>query len=274
MAFEYRILGPLEIIRDGRTCTPQATKQRALLALLIYHANEHLTTHRLIDELWDSRPPASAHATLQMYVSAVRRTLFPAHSGADRDPRRHPILRTECSGYVMRIEPEDLDLTRFRALAERGRSAVRDGRCAEAGEHFRQALALWRGTALADLSHTGMLAHYALRLDEERLAIWQERIGADMCRGWSTEVVGELEELCAKYPLREFFYEQLMYALYHSGRRAEALKVYTRAHQIMVEDVGIGPGPGLCAAQQAILSGQPLPGGRHAGHRRSVANML
>jgi DNA-binding SARP family transcriptional activator len=170
----------------------------------------------------------------------------------------------------MHIEPEHVDLTHFRALTDRGRSAVSDGRCAEASEYFRQALALWRGTALADLTHTGMLAHYALRLDEERLTSWQERIGADICQGRSAEVIGELEELCARYPLRESFYEQLMHALYHSDRRAEALKVYTRAHQVMVENVGIEPGPGLRAVQQAILSGRSLPGGRHAGHRSGV----
>lgn len=270
LTIEYRLLGPLEIIRDGSKCTPQAPKQRALLALLIYHANELMTAHRIIDELWESRPPASAHAILQMHVSAVRRALLPSYDGVGGDPRAHPILRTDRSGYIMCIEPEALDLTRFRALANRGRFALNEGRCVEAGEHFREALALWRGAALADLGHTGMLAHYALRLDEERLAIWQERIGADMCQGCSAEVVGELEELCAKYPLREFFYEQLMYALYHSGRRAEALKVYIRAHQVMVESIGIEPGPGLCAAQQAILSGQPLSASRHAGHRRSA----
>ena len=263
---KYRLLGPLEIVRNGRLCTPRAAMQRALLALLIYHPNELLTTRRLIEELWDSRPPASALATLQMYISAVRRAIFPVCSEVGLDPRRHPILRTESSGYIMRIEPEDVDVTHFRALARLGRSYVRIGRCDQASETFRQALALWRGTAMADLSHIGMMAHYAFRLDEERLTIWEERIGADICRGRAVEVIGELEELCARHPLRESFYEQLMLALYHSDRQAEALAVYTRAHQIMVEKVGVEPGTGLRAAQHVILAGQEPHSSRHAGH--------
>jgi DNA-binding SARP family transcriptional activator len=235
--------------------------QRALLALLIYNANELLTKRRLIDELWDSKPPSSALATLQMYVSAVRRVLFPGI-----DPRLHPILRTDNSGYILCIDPVDVDLTHFHALTEIGRSNVREGRYSEASEKFGRALALWRGTAMADLSHIGMIAHYAFRLDEERVTVWQERIEASIRQGRTSEVIGELEELCARYPLRESLYGQLMLALYRSDRRAEALAVYTRAHHIMVENVGLEPGPGLRATQRAILAGQELPGGPFAGY--------
>lgn len=262
LAVKYRLLGPLEIVSNGKQCTPRTTMQRALLALLIYSANELLTARRLIDELWGSKPPASALATLQMYVSAVRRALFPAHNMIGSDPRLHPILRTENSGYIMRLDPVDVDLTHFRILTEIGRSCASKGRYSEASEYFGQALALWRGTALADLSHIGMLAHYAFRLNEERITVLQERIRADICLGRTAQVIGELGELCARYPLREPFYEELMLALYRSDRRAEALEVYTRAYQIMVENVGLEPGPSLRAAQNAILTEQEPPGTR------------
>jgi DNA-binding SARP family transcriptional activator len=266
LSIKYRLLGPLEIVRNGKRCTPRTTMQRALLALLIYNANELLTTRRLIDELWDSKPPASALATLQMYVSAVRRALFPTHNRIGSDPRVHPILRTENSGYIMRINPADVDLTNFRALAEIGRSCASKKSYSEASEHFGRALALWRGSAMTDLSHIGMLAHYAFRLDEERITVWQERIRIDICQGRTAQVIGELGELCARYPLREPFYLELMLALYQSDRRAEALEVYARAHQIIVENVGLEPGPGLRAAQNAILTEREPPGTLLAGH--------
>jgi SARP family transcriptional regulator, regulator of embCAB operon len=259
----YRLLGPLEVARDGRCCTPSAPKQRILLALLLLHANELLSVERIIDELWEHRPPRSVHAALQMYVSALRRALQPGHRAAGRSPRSHPVLRTEASGYILRAGADELDLAQFRALAARGRARLAAGDCESAGEHFRQALSLWRGPALAGLSRSGELSHYAVRLNEERLSLIQERVAVDICQGRSLEIVGELEELCARYPLHEPFHEQLMLALAHSGRRADALGVYSRVYQIMIENVGIGPGSELRAAQQTILDGWEPRDGRH-----------
>lgn len=265
----YRLLGPLEVTRDGRCCTPSAAKQRILLALLLLHANELLSVERIIDELWQQSPPRSVAATLQMYVSALRRALRPEHGAAGKSPRRHPVLRTEASGYVLRAGAGELDLGQFRALAARGRARLAAGDCGSAGENFRQALSLWRGPALAGLSRSGALDHYAVRLNEERLSLMQERVAVDICQGRSLEIVGELEELCGRYPLHEPFHEQLMLALAHSGRRADALSVYSRVYQIMIENVGIGPGSELRAAQRTILDGWEPRDGRHecTGHR-------
>ncbi|MFJ8582541.1 BTAD domain-containing putative transcriptional regulator [Micromonospora sp. NPDC093277] len=262
-ALRFHILGPLEVYRDGEPCTPTAPLQRKLLALLLLHGNELIPVTRIIDALWGHRPPRSALAALQMYVSAVRRVLSPG-ARVRGGTRQHPVLRTQPSGYVIRVEPGQLDLHRFRSLSADGRRRVAEGRCAEAGESFRQALAMWRGPALADLSRSDLMERYAVPLEAERLALLQERIGADLCQGRSLELVGELGELSARYPLRESFHQQLMLALYLSGGRAEALQVYQRAHRIMVDEAGVEPGPGLRALQQMILDGSAAPHPHHS----------
>lgn len=266
----YRLLGPVEIVRDGEPCTPSALKLRALLAVFLLHANEALAADRLIDELWRCAPPRSAAATLQAYISALRRILDPAHGRAGRHPRQHPVLQTHPSGYLLAVKPGELDLHRFRALAALGRDRLADGRCGQAGEMFGRALVLWRGPALSDLSRADLMAHYTTRLEEERLALLHERIAADVCCGRGSAVVVELQELCARHPLRETIHEQLMLALCAAGRRAEALDAYARARRILVDDVGVEPGPALRAAQQAVLEGREPRNGAHlhpAGQR-------
>lgn len=261
----YLILGPVEVHLAGRPCTPTALKRRALLALLLLHANKTFSVDTLIDELWDGRPPRSAVAALQMYVSGLRRTLDPGHSQGGRDARQHPLLRTAGSGYVLRVGPGELDLDGFRKAAVLGRGLLASGDCRGAGEAFRDALAMWRGSPLGDLGQAGLPAHYGVRLEEERLALIHDRIGADTCQGRAREVVGELEELCARHPLREAFHEQLMLALADTGRRAEALDAYTRARRAVVENMGIEPGPALQTAQHTLLGGgRPA----NAGHER------
>jgi len=263
MALRFHVLGPLEVLRDDRRCTPTAPKQRVLLALLLLHANELLTTSRIVDELWGSYPPKSAVAALQMYVSGLRRVLTPRGHAEEADPRRHPVLQTEPAGYLMSVAPYELDVTDYRSLAAEGRRRLREGRCREAGDMFRQALALWRGPALADLARTPELDHYAVRLEEERLALLQERIGVDLCLGRGLEVIGELVELCALHPLKEAFHQQLMVALHLSGRQADALAAYVRAREFLISEIGIEPGPALRATQQAVLDSLDPPSFTH-----------
>jgi SARP family transcriptional regulator, regulator of embCAB operon len=263
MALRFHVLGPLEVLRDDRRCTPTAPKQRALLALLLLHANELLTTSRIVDELWGSCPPKSAVAALQMYVSGLRRVLAPRGHAAAADPRRHPVLQTEPSGYLMSVAPYELDVAEYRSLAAAGRRRLTEGRCRDAGDLFRQALALWRGPALADLAQTPELDHYAVRLEEERLALLQERIGIDLCLGRGLEVIGELAELCSLHPLKESFHQQLMLALRLSGRQADALGVYVRAREILIDEIGIEPGPALRVTQQALLDNVDPPNCTH-----------
>lgn len=214
----YLVLGPLEVRRAGAVCTPSPLKHRALLAVLLLHANRLASADMLIDELWDGHPPRSAAATLQMYVSGLRRTLDPEHGRTGGDPRRHPVLRTAGSGYVLSVAPGELDLDLCRALAARGRRLLADGDCGAASESFSGALSMWRGRPLADLGPARLPAYYAVRLEEERLALLHDRIGADICAGRAQEVVADLAELCARHPLREAFHEQLMLALACTGR--------------------------------------------------------
>ena len=262
----YLVLGPLTVFRNGRPCTPTALKRRALLAHLLLSANVAVPAHRLIEGLWGPVPPRAATATLQMYVSGLRRTLDPAHGAARRDARNHPLLSTEAAGYRLRVGPGELDLHRFRALAAAGRTQVAEGRCRQARETLGRALALWRGRPFTDLEGSGLLGARTLRLEEERLAVLGDRLDVVLCRGRSHEIVdavGELEELCALHPLRESFHEQLIRALCQVGRRAEALVAYARVRRTMVDDVGIEPGPGLRAAQRAALEGREARGATH-----------
>ncbi|MEU7019981.1 AfsR/SARP family transcriptional regulator [Streptomyces sp. NPDC046203] len=267
----YLVLGPLELRLEGRPCTPTALKSRALLALLLLRANQQSSTHSLIEDLWNGRPPRSALAALQMYVSGLRRILDPGHSRDGLDARHHPLLPTVGSGYLLRVGPGELDLDEFREQAALGRSRLAAGDCQAAEHAFRRALTLSRGTPLGDLTHADLPGFYGDRLAEEQLAVVQDRIGADICRGRAREVTGELRELCARYPLRETFHEQLMLALTATGRQTEALEVYAEARRTVVAAGGIEPGSALKAAQQAVLRVRPP---LNAGHEycRSILN--
>ncbi|MYV56307.1 hypothetical protein GT042_28110 [Streptomyces sp. SID3212] len=256
----------MAMYQDGRLCTPSALKQRALLVLLLLSANTPVPTDRLIEGLWGERPPQAAGATLQMYVSGLRRALDPAHGAASRDPRHHPLLSTETGGYQMRLAPGELDLDRFRSLTSSGRRHLAAGRCQEAGVALRQALALWRGRPFSGMEHSGRLGAYRVRLEEEHLSALGDYIDVVLCRGESHEVVdviSELSELCASHPLRESFHEQLIRALCRVGRRADALMVYARVRGMMTAELGIEPGPGLKAAQLAALEGRQPYGTGH-----------
>ncbi|MEU3217608.1 AfsR/SARP family transcriptional regulator [Streptomyces sp. NPDC006971] len=267
----YLVLGPLELRLDGRPCTPTALKSRALLALLLLRANQQSSADALIEDLWNGRPPRSALAALQMYVSGLRRVLDPGHSRDGRDARRHPLLPTVGSGYLLRVGPGELDLDEFREQAALGRSRLAAGDCRAADHAFRRALTLSRGTPLGDLTQADLPGFYGDRLAEEQLAVVQDRIGADICQGRAREVTGELRELCARYPLREAFHEQLMLALAATGRQTEALEVYAEARRTVVAAGGIEPGSALQAAQQAVLRVRPPLNAGHE-HCRSAPN--
>jgi DNA-binding SARP family transcriptional activator len=234
---DFRILGPLEVVDERGPVRLRAAKQRGLLAILLLHRNEVVSADRLIDELWGDRPPKTARKTLQMHVSHLRRVLPPG------------VLRTESPGYVLTVEPGELDLDRFEALVNQARSAAP----ATAARLLREALALSRGPPLSDLEYEPFARGEVARLDEVRLAALEDRIDADNALGHHAELVGELESLAGAYPLRERIRGQLMLALYRSGRQAEALEACRRARVALVEELGIEPGPELRALEQAIL---------------------
>jgi DNA-binding SARP family transcriptional activator/streptogramin lyase len=258
---EFRILGPVEVVDDGRPISIRRGKQLALLAYLLLRPNELAPSERLIDELWDERPPPTAAKVLQNAVSELRKAL-----GEDR-------LLTRPPGYMLRVEPGELDLERFELLARRGRAAGDP-------ELLREALALWRGAALADLRDEPFAQRASAQLEESRLAAQEDRLDADLASGRHAELVPELETLIASHPFDERLYRQLMLALYRAGRPADALAVYQRARKAFDEELGLQPGPELEELQHRILNQDaslsappPSRGGnarRRPGRRRAL----
>ena len=225
---EFRILGPLEVGEDGRVLDLSGQKQRALLAVLLLHANEVVSSDRLIEALWEDGPPETAAKALQVYVSQLRKLI-----GKER-------LRTKAPGYAVHVEPHELDLARFQSLRAEGRP--------------REALELWRGPPLDEFAYQRFAQLEIARLEDLRLACREERIDADLAAGRHADVVGELEALVAEHPLRERLRGQLMLALYRSGRQAEALESYAAARRALVDEMGIEPSRVLRELHQAILN--------------------
>jgi DNA-binding SARP family transcriptional activator/streptogramin lyase len=249
---QYRILGPLEVGDDDREVVLGRGRQRSLLILLLLHANEVVSSERLIDELWGDTPPPTAAKTVQVYVSQLRKVL---RNGNGDGP-----LLTRGRGYVLRIGPDDLDLHRFeRSLAE-GRRALGSDAPDQAAKALREGLALWRGPPLADFAYEPFAQAEIARLEELRLAAIEQRIEADLELGRHADVVGELEALTAEHPLREGLRAQLMLALYRCDRQAEALEAYRLGRRRLVEDVGIEPSKSLRELHAAILAQDPALG--------------
>jgi predicted ATPase/DNA-binding SARP family transcriptional activator len=249
---DYRILGPLEIGLDGSPFTVKGRKPRALLALLLLHRNELVPAERLIDDLWGEDPPATAGNTLQVYVSQLRKVV-------------EGELVREGPGYRLQVEPDRLDSERFERLAGEAASALGRRAYVEASELLTEALALWRGPPLVDVQYESFAQAEITRLEELRLAAIEGRIEAELGLGHHGEVVGELEALVAENPLRERFRGQLMLALYRAGRQADALEAYQEARRVLLDELGLEPGPELRELEQAILrqeealSPRPLP---------------
>jgi YVTN family beta-propeller protein len=238
---DYRVLGPLEV-RDGERSLPRAgAKQRALLALLLVNANRVLSRDRLIDELWGEQPPDTAVQSLHVYVSRLRKLLPP------------DTLLTRPPGYLLEIEPDELDLRRFERLLAEGRAALAAGDPERAAQLLHEALALWRGPALAEFAFEPFAQAEIGRLEDLRLAAVEERIQADLALGRHADLIGELEALIAENPHRERLRGQLMLALYRSGRQAEALEAYRDARRALVDELGIEPSEQLQQLEKQIL---------------------
>jgi YVTN family beta-propeller protein len=241
---QFGVLGPVEARRDGHELLMGGPKQRALLAILLLHANEVVSRDRLTDGLWGERPPASVDHTLDNYVSRLRKTL-----GPDRLARRPP-------GYLLRVEPGELDLGDFEQLFKEGREALaRDNAAASRALHA--ALALWRGPALADVLDEPFAQAEGRRLEERRLLALEERIEADLAGGAAAELIQELEALVGDEPFRERPLGQLMLALYRAGRQAEALSVFQAGRKRFAEELGLEPSPQLVELQRKILEHDP-----------------
>jgi DNA-binding SARP family transcriptional activator len=237
----FQVLGPLEVGGDEGALALGGIKQRSVLALLLLHANEVVSADRLIDALWGASPPLTARKTIQVYVSRLRAAL-----GNDR-------LVTRPGGYVLYVEPEELDLARFEQLVAEARRAPAE----TAASKLREALALWHGPALADLAYEQFAQAEVARLEELRLAAVEQRVDADLELGRHTELVAELETHVAQHPLREHLRYQLMLALYRSDRQAEALDAYRRARQALADELGLEPSESLKQLEAAILRQDP-----------------
>src|SRR5262249_38463360 len=258
---DFHILGPLEVVvADDATVVPSAPKVRALLAILLIHANELVSADRLIEDVWDGDAPASATKLVQTYVSQLRSAL-----GADRIVTRSP-------GYVLRVEEDELDLMRFDRLRAAGKP--------------REALALWGGPLLADFTFERWAQAEIAALEERRLATLEEHFEMELASGRHSAAVSDLEGLVEGHPLREQFRGQLMVALYRSGRQADALAVYREGQRRLLEELGLEPGAALRRLERAILrqdetlEARPVHGSDRAadgspfiGRRRELAEL-
>ena len=249
---QFRVLGPIEVVADGRTVALSAAKHRVLLAALLVRANQAVPTDGLIDALWEGQPPASAAKTLQTYVSQLRRELEPTAAVGD-----WRTLRTVEGSYRLHIDPDRLDADRFERLAEEGRRALNRAEAASAVGWLREGLALWRGPAYGELAGAPFARAEAARLEELRLAAQEWRAEAELALGGHAALVGELEELVGQEPFRERLWGHLMLALYRSGRQAEALRAYRRLRDSLANQLGIDPGPELRRLEERILRQDP-----------------
>jgi DNA-binding SARP family transcriptional activator/Tfp pilus assembly protein PilF len=242
---QLRILGPVELRRDGQL-VPVAPKQRVVLAALGLRANQVAPAEWLVTQLWGEQPPATATKTLHSLVLRLRRVL-PAG-----------MLMTRPPGYLLQVTPEQLDLLAFRQLAQDATVAAGCGEFGRAAESWRQALALWRGPALADVDSEWLRRDEVAGLEELRLAALEACIDAELRCGRHAGLVAELRRLVAAQPLRERLWAQLMVALYRAGRRADALATYRDARKLLVDELGVGPGRALQQLERQILVDDPV----------------
>jgi DNA-binding SARP family transcriptional activator len=233
----FKILGPLEVTNDDGPLALGGPKQRALVALLLLHADETLSTDRIVDELWNGKPPKTATTSLWNLITQLRKVL-PADT-----------LLTKPGGYSLRIGDNELDYRSFERLVAEGRRV--DGR--RRSELLQRALDLWRGPALDDVAFETLASGEIARLNELRLQVIEERIDLDLGEGLGGELVPELERLMRENPLRERLRGQLMVALYRSGRQTDALQAYLTARRVLVDELGVEPGPPLQRLYRSIL---------------------
>jgi predicted ATPase/DNA-binding SARP family transcriptional activator len=242
----FRLLGPLEAGDERESLALGPRRQRALLACLLLDVGRTVSIERLIDDVWGEQPPDTAVKMVQIYVSGLRKVL-----GADR-------LLTRPGGYCLQLRADDeTDLQRFEQLTAVGRTALTQDDPSTAAARLADALALWRGPALAEFTTEPFARAEADRLEELRLGALEDRIEADLVLGNAAAVVGELEALTTRHPLRERLRELLMLALYRSGRQGDALGAYHDFRSVLDERLGLDPSPRLRELEQAMITHAP-----------------
>jgi DNA-binding SARP family transcriptional activator/tetratricopeptide (TPR) repeat protein len=260
-ALEFRVLGPVEVVHDGVPARIGSPTQRTLLALLLMHPNEVLSTDRIVDVLWPENPP-EARRKLWFHVSKLR-GILEAGGGEDAAGR---MVESRPTGYTLGIDLDQLDAARFERLTGAARTVLAD-EPARAAEMLRRGLALWRGLPFADVLHEDAVSSEVARLDELRLTALEDRFEADLVLGRADELIPEIEVLVAEHPFRECLRAQLMLALYRAGRPAEALAAYRQARRTLVDELGIEPTEGLRELHRRMLDHDPAL----AGKRRPAA---
>jgi DNA-binding SARP family transcriptional activator len=261
---EVRLLGPVELIVDGRPVRLPTAKLRALLAILVIHRGRVVSTDRLMDELWEEQPPRTAEGTLHAYVSRLRRVLTPDGAATPTE-----LLMSRRPGYQLAITPDQVDAHRFQALVASAQSAAGAGDHAAAVGVLERALSLWRGPALAEFADRPFAAAEAFALEDLRLTAVEQWAASRLELGHHQDLIGELQRLTSEHPTRERLWGQLMLALYRSGRRGDALVAYRRATGYLREELGIEPQDELRALADAMVGQHPrlepgTPNGRAA----------
>ncbi|MGH9251228.1 MAG: BTAD domain-containing putative transcriptional regulator, partial [Acidimicrobiales bacterium] len=244
---EFAVLGPLQVNSDAGPIALPSAMERALLAHLVARAGRTVSTDELIDTLWRESPPRTAAKALQNHVLRLRKALEPGRDGSPT------LLVTDGAGYRLDIADDAVDARRFERLVGLGRRAYQEGRVEAAAATLGDALALWRGHAYAGLESTVFGSSEARRLEELQLVALEDRIAADLDLGHAREAVAELEALVHEHPLRERFWQLLVLALYRADRQADALAAYSRARDLLVEELGVEPSPELRRLQVQIL---------------------
>ncbi|MBF6138030.1 FHA domain-containing protein [Nocardia otitidiscaviarum] len=252
MTLEVRVLGPVQLLVDGRVLPVGGPKPRALLAALIVNRRRAVSSQALADIVWNDEPPDSYQASLQVFVSNIRKTLRQA--GVDAAA----VLRTESSGYRLEIPDDQCDLGRFETIRRSAAEAAAAGDPESAARLYAAALEQWSGRALDDLSGLSFADSFATAMDEERLLAASARIDAEIACKRASSVVGELVAMTQAHPLREPLWAQLITALYLSGRQADALDACRRVRTVLADELGIDPGPALVALEQRVLRQEPL----------------
>ncbi|MEV8594622.1 AfsR/SARP family transcriptional regulator [Streptomyces sp. NPDC052012] len=253
---DIQVLGPLTARKHGVSVVPTAAKPRQILALLALQADRVVTVPTLMEEIWGEDIPRSAATTLQTYILQLRRNIAAALDG-DPLQQAKDVLVTQHGGYLLQIGPGQVDVQEFDRVAAAGRAAHEAGDHRAASDLLGRALGMWRGPALVDVRVGSVLELEVLRLEEDRMATLERRIGADLQLGRHAEIVPELRVLVAKHPMHENFCAQLMTALHRSGSAWRALEAYQRLRTTLIEELGLEPSPRLQRLHQGVLNADP-----------------
>jgi DNA-binding SARP family transcriptional activator len=248
---QIKVLGPLEVSEDERLITPTATKHRQLLALLALNAGQVVSLPTLFEELWGTELPNTSARTLRTYILHLRRRIGENPHAAKQ------VLMTRHGGYLLDVAPADLDATVYERLATAGRLAVEQGDHETASRLLRSALETWRGPALVDVQAGLPLGVHINRLEESKLGVLEAWIDADLRLGRHHQVLSELAELTARFPMHERLCAQYMIAQYRSGRQWRALEIFHTLRHNLVAELGMEPSPGIQHLQRAILNADP-----------------